>query len=55
LNPPDIDDNHATAISVAGSSDKAYMQEINDAWATLKPDNAAKYYEGSPRNKQGTK
>ena len=32
----------------ASLPDKALMQEINDAWATLDPDDAARYYDESP-------
>ena len=33
-----------------GRPDRALMQKINDAWATLDPGNAAKYYDMAPEN-----
>ncbi len=31
----------------SGAPDKVLMQKINDAWGTMDPDNAAKYYDKS--------
>lgn len=36
--------------SAAGAPDAAWMQQVWDAWNTLDPANAAKYYDKSPQN-----
>ncbi len=38
------------AKEAAGVPDVALMQQICGAWATLKPENAARYYEKAPDN-----
>ncbi len=38
------------AKKAAGIPDRALMQQICDAWATLKPENAARYYDKAPGN-----
>jgi ketosteroid isomerase-like protein len=47
-----VDADHSASSSrrETGLPDRVLMQEINDAWATLDPDNAAKYYDKSPGN-----
>lgn len=42
--------NKPSAGQAIGLPGKQLMQEVNDAWATLDPDNAAKYYDKSPKN-----
>ncbi len=39
---------HASKKSATPAPDKAHLQKIWDAWATLDPDNAAKFYVSGP-------
>jgi ketosteroid isomerase-like protein len=39
---------HASARKSPAPPDKAFMQKIMDAWATLNPDNVAMYYATGP-------
>lgn len=50
IGPPPHENNRPLAQAGEKVPDKALMQEINDAWSTLDPDKAARYYDRSPAN-----
>ena len=37
-----------TTAKATGAPSKAFMQQILDAWATMNPDNVARYYDQAP-------
>ncbi len=45
-----VDHTQVATDTVAGIPDRLLMQKIMDAWATLNPANAGKYYDKSPEN-----